>query len=82
MGTPNAQRQADYRQRHLKDVDGAGVRLQMVVDADCKLALERMARHTQTTQRAMLESLVREFQRELMAAMTPDQQDAYRDATR
>ena len=41
-----------------------------------------MARHTQTTQRAMLESLVREVQRELLATMTPDQQDTYHDAIR
>lgn len=54
--SPNAQRQAAYRERHMKD--GTDDRINIVVDAHCKAALKRLASCYGVTQKAMLERLV------------------------
>jgi hypothetical protein len=43
MAKSNAERQAAYRARHLKDENGTGLRLNLVIDAHAKWALERLA---------------------------------------
>ena len=63
MAKSNAQRQADYRERHLKDIDGKGERLNLVVDLHAKRALERLAVCYAVTQRTLLEQLIREAER-------------------
>lgn len=59
MAQSSAERQAAYRQRHLKDETGTGERINLVVDQHAKLALERLATHYAVTQRAMLERGIR-----------------------
>jgi hypothetical protein len=61
--TSNAQRQADYRARHLKDVNGQLERLSLLVDLHAKRALERLASCYGVTHRAMLERLVMQANR-------------------
>ena len=58
MAKSNAERQAAYRARHLKDEDGAGERLNLVIDLHAKRALERLATCYGVTQREALERLV------------------------
>jgi hypothetical protein len=43
MAKSNAQRQSDYRVRHLKDLDGQAERLNLLVNLHAKRALERLA---------------------------------------
>jgi hypothetical protein len=59
----NAQRQADYRARHLKDENSQLERLSLLVDFHAKCALERLACCYGVTQRAMLERLVMQADR-------------------
>jgi hypothetical protein len=59
----NAQRQADYRQRHLKSEEHNLQRLGLMVDLHAKLALQRLANCYGVTQRSMLESLILQAQR-------------------
>ena len=59
----NAQRQADYRQRHLKSEDRNLQRLGLMVDLHAKLALQRLAHCYGVTQRSMLEGLIMQAQR-------------------
>jgi coenzyme F420-reducing hydrogenase alpha subunit len=59
----NAQRQADYRARHLKDENSQLERLSLLVDLHAKRALERLACCYGVTQRAMLERLVMQADR-------------------
>lgn len=54
----NAQRQADYRRRHLKDMNGRLERLSLLVDLHAKRALERLASCYGVTQKVMLERLL------------------------
>ena len=54
----NAQRQADYRRRHLKEMNGQLARLSLLVDFHAKCALERLASCYGVTQRVMLERLL------------------------
>lgn len=68
MGKTNAQRQAEYRARHLARQGGAGERLNMVVSSDVKRALERLASCYGVTQRAMLERLIAEAEQAAPAA--------------
>jgi hypothetical protein len=58
MTKTNAQRQAAYRARHLKEASGEGERLNIVIDFHAKLTLERLAACYGVTQRAMLEQLL------------------------
>ena len=60
MAKSNAQRQSDYRARHLKDLDGQAERLNLLVNLHAKRALERLAACYAVTQREVLEGLLRE----------------------
>ena len=69
MPTPNAQRQAAYRARHLQSVDGEGVRLNLILSVHAKCALERLAGAHDLTQRAMLERLLVQAEQRTVAAL-------------
>ncbi len=58
MAMSGAERQAAYRERHLKDENGKGELLSLVIDLHAKRALERVAACYGVTQRAMLERLL------------------------
>jgi len=78
----NAQRQADYRARHLKDENAQLVRLSLLVDLHAKRALERLACGYGVTQRAMLEGVLMQadqLTQEQAAQQSPDGQAAYFD---
>ena len=78
----NAQRQADYRVRHLKHVNGQLERLSLLVDFHAKRALERLACCYGVTQRTMLERLLMQANRlaqEQAQQQSPDGQAAYFD---
>lgn len=60
MAKTNAQRQSEYRQRHLKDENGHRDRLNIVLDFHAKRALERPAFRYGVTQQAFLEGLLRQ----------------------
>lgn len=78
----NAQRQADYRARHLKSEDGRLQRLGLMVDLHAKLALHRLAKCYGVTQRSMLESLIMQAQHVAIdeaIAMSPNGHAEYYD---
>jgi hypothetical protein len=81
MATSNAQRQAAYRAKHLKDVDAQGERLNLIIDAPAKRALERLASCYGVTQRAMVERLLLAAEHDAIdASMTqPNGQADYYD---
>ena len=58
----HAQRQADYRARHLKSEDAQLQRLNLMIDLHAKRALERLASCYGVTQKSLLESLIRQAQ--------------------
>lgn len=45
MAQSNAERQRAYRQRHLKDIEGGGERLNTVVSVSAKAQLARLAQY-------------------------------------
>lgn len=77
----NAQRQADYRARHLKSQDSTLQRLSLMLDLHAKIALQRLANCYCVTQRSMLEGLILQAQRvtvdEAIAASSNAQADYY-----
>ena len=76
----NAQRQADYRARHLKDENSQLERLSLLVAFPAKRALERLACCYGVTQRAMLERLLMQANRvaqQHAAEHSPDGQTDY-----
>jgi len=73
----NAERQAAYRKRHLKDWDGDGLRLNMVVPVVAKLQLERLSRHYAVTQRELLVRLLEEAESTLVRTLSRADEDAY-----
>ena len=77
MAQSNAERQAAYRARHLKDENGQGERISLLVNVHAKRALERLARRYAVTQRAMLEKLLNDAQTALLDTLTPDEQASY-----
>lgn len=80
MAKTPAERQAAYRQRHLKDLDGSKARLNVVIDHDARLALARLAKRHGMTHAALLERLIREAQGRELAGMSADETSAYYDA--
>lgn len=76
----NAQRQADYRTRHLKDENSQLERLSLLVDLHAKRALERLACCYGVTQKVMLERLLMQANRvaqQQAAEKSPDGQTDY-----
>ncbi len=75
----NAERQAAYRAKHLKDIEGVDVRLNIIVHATTKAALKRLAVCYGVTQKAMIERLMREAERSAIgaAAAMPNGEAAY-----
>jgi hypothetical protein len=71
MAQTNAQRQAAYRARHLKDADGLGERLNTLINAASKQSLERLATLHGMTQRAVLEKLISDAERAVLDTMAP-----------
>ena len=59
MAKTNAQRQSEYRERHLKDENRQGERLNIVLNLHAKRALERLAFCYAVTQHEVLEGLLR-----------------------
>ena len=71
----NAQRQADYRARHLKSEDGQLQRLNLMIGLHAKRALERLASCYGVTQKSMLEGVIEQAQEVALneaALMTPN----------
>jgi hypothetical protein len=79
MARTNAERQAAYRRRHLKDLDGALERLNMLVSLHAKRRLERLAACYGVTQRSLLEEILAAAERAALDRLPGDQHDAYYD---
>ena len=75
--TDNAKRQAEYRQRHMKE--GSDQRLNVILSLDAKLALERMAKHDGVTNKSLLERVLLETQSRLLEDMDGEQRTRYYD---
>lgn len=80
MGMSNAERQQAYRQRHLKDVEGGGERLNGIVSAASKAQLARLVRHYGLSQRATLEKIIQAAER-VVVARIKDSAVYYADVT-
>ena len=81
MAKSNAQRQAEYRARHLHDLGATGERLNVVIDFHAKLALERLAACYGVTQRGMLERIIQDADRYALddASRFPNGQNDFYD---
>jgi hypothetical protein len=73
MAMSNAEKQASYRQRKIKE--GESERLQTVISLNAKRGIERLARHNGLSQAAMLERLILEEQQRVTTTLDDD---AYR----
>lgn len=79
MTTTAAQRQAAYRARRQDAGDNGERRLNTWISTGAHLALTRLARHHQVTQRAMLERFILAEDERVLAELALDtpQWDAY-----
>jgi hypothetical protein len=82
MGKSGAQRQAEYRQRHLKAETSTLERLNLLVQVSAKRQLERLAYCYGVTQRTMLEKLLAEAERATLKSLSPEQQRDYLEKRR
>jgi hypothetical protein len=64
-----AQRQADYRQRHLQGENAAQARLNTLIDAAAKAQLERLAKYHGLNQRSLLEALLNQAEMAVLARL-------------
>lgn len=71
----NAKRQAEYRKRHIKD--GSDQRLNVILDLQAKLALDRMAEHYGVSNKELLERVLLETQSKLIAGMDGEKKTRY-----
>lgn len=72
----NAKRQAEYRKLHIKE--GTDQRLNVILDLQAKLALERMAKLQRVSNKELLERVLLAAQSQLLADMDGEQQARYR----
>jgi hypothetical protein len=71
----SAKRQAEYRKRHIKE--GSDQRLNVILDLQAKLALERMAKLQGVSNKELLERVLLETQSQLLTNMNDEQQNRY-----
>jgi hypothetical protein len=76
MKTP-AERQAAYRQKHLKDVDGTKLRLNTIINHHAKDGLSRLAKRYGVTQAELLERLILDEENRLARTLTDVEAKAY-----
>ena len=82
MRKSNAQRQHDYRERHLKhsgEKHEMLERINQMVSFSAKNSLKRLALYYGVTQRAMLEKIIAEADNKLIKTLTGEQQNDYYD---
>ncbi len=82
MRKSNAQRQHDYRERHLKhsgEKHEMLERINQMVSFSAKNSLKCLASYYGVTQRAMLEKIIAEADHELIKTLTGEQQNDYYD---
>ncbi len=82
MRKSNAQRQQDFRERHLKQAGEKHEmleRINQMVSFSAKSSLKRLASYYGVTQRAMLERVIAEADKKLVNTLTSDQQNDYYD---
>ena len=82
MSKSNAQRQRDYRERHLKSLGEEYdmlERINLMVSYSAKQSLQRLARYSGITQRAVLEKVLSEAEQRLMDTLSGQQQNDYYD---
>jgi hypothetical protein len=79
MAKSNAERQREYRARHLQDAEGTGERINAVVSLSAKRSLERLASCYGVTQRAMLEQILAEAEDALLCQLSSGKQSKYFD---
>jgi hypothetical protein len=77
----NAARQAAYRKRHLKDVDGQGERINMVESVQAKAKLTRLAIHYGVTQREMLARVLADAESMVVRGLGRVAEKAYYNVT-
>lgn len=72
----NARRQDEYRKRRIKE--GTDQRLNVILDLQAKLALERMAKLRGISNKELLEQVLLDAQSQLLAPMDEEQKARYR----
>jgi hypothetical protein len=73
----NAERQARYRRRHLRDIDGEKRRLSLFLDLRARRRLERIARHKRYTVTQLIEEWAAKAEQRITARMTLKEEKAY-----
>lgn len=80
MAKSNAERQAEYRRRHLHDPEGSLERLNILVPLQTKRKLERLAARLRgRTQRETLERVLAEAEHKVLDALPTETHTAYYD---
>ena len=79
MAKTNAERQADYRKKHLVLENGTKERLNMLVSGSTKAKLERIAFHYGVTKIEVIERLLAKEENTILESLTSMQAIAYYD---
>lgn len=82
MRKSNAQRQRDYRDRHLKQISEENPileRINHMVSLSAKNSLKRLASCYGVTQRVVLERAIGEMENQLLSRLPNDRQNDYYD---
>ncbi len=79
MPKSNAERQAEYRRKHLHDPEGKLERITALVSLQAKRQLERLASYYGVTKRGALERALAQAERAAVDALPADQHGAYYD---
>lgn len=81
MGKSSTERQREYRQRHLKNIEGEHVQVNTVLSREAKRQLQRISRHEGISQRAVMEKLLRDEEGRILEGLHHDRFDEYYGVT-
>jgi hypothetical protein len=79
MALSNAEKQARWRERHLKDVNGTKLRAQFVFDANTIRQLKRVAKHRECSVASLIREWAANAERRIVERLSPKEEKRYYD---
>jgi hypothetical protein len=79
MALSNAEKQARWRERHLKDVKGTKVRAQFVFDVSTTNQLKRVAAHKGRSVAGLIREWAANAERRIVGQLSPREEKRYYD---
>jgi hypothetical protein len=79
MALSNAEKQARWRERHLKHENGTKLRAQFIFDANTINTLKRVAKHRECSVASLIRTWAASAERRIVGRLSPREEKRYYD---